>query len=321
MGPPDAVWQDPQPELGCGSSSVTAVFEAQLQNTHMTISEQSISQAPAPGLQRAGARLPIDEYTQRLWERRWFVGAYSSASGSVGYEGKFLGQAWQVLTPLLNIAVYYLIFGLLLHTNRGIPNYIAYLSVGVFVFAFTSTSMTSGARAITGHLGLVRALQFPRAVLPMSTTLVALTRLIYSLMVLIPIVVISGEPVTWRWLLLVPAIGLQALFCLGLAFVVARLGAQVPDMTEILPFVARMWMYFSGVMYSLQVFAKGHGNWLSTVVSANPAYVYLELARNALLVGNPASLSVWLLGAAWAGGTVVMSYLYFWRGEEVYGNV
>lgn len=278
-------------------------------------------EAPAPGLQRAGARLPVDEYTQRLWHRRWFVAAYSSASNAVGYEGNFLGQAWQVLTPLLNIGVYYLIFGLLLQTNRGVPNYIAFLSVGVFVFTFCTSSMITGSRAITGNLGLVRALQFPRAVLPVSTTLVAFMRLLYSLVVLIPIVLISGEPITWRWLELVPALALQAVFCLGLSFVVARLGARVPDMAEILPFVSRMWMYTSGVMYSVQTFTQGHPAWVSIVMTLNPGYVYLQLARNALLVGSPASAGTWLVAIAWAVGTLVMSYLYFWRGEEEYGNV
>ena len=277
--------------------------------------------APAPGLQRAGARLPVDEYTRRLWQRRWFVAAYSSASNAVGYEGNILGQAWQVLTPLLNIGVYYLIFGLLLHTNRGVPNFIAFLSVGVFVFAFCTSSLITGSRAITGNLGLVRALQFPRAVLPVSTTLVAFLRLLYSLVVLIPIVLISGEPLTWRWLELAPAIALQALFCLGLAFVVARLGARVPDMAEILPFVSRMWMYTSGVMYSVQIFTQGHAGWVSRVMTLNPAYVYLTLARHALLVGSPATAGNWLIAIAWAVGTLVMSYLYFWRGEEEYGNV
>jgi teichoic acid transport system permease protein len=277
--------------------------------------------APAPGLQRAGARLQVDIYTRRLWERRWFVAAYSSASNSVGYEGNFLGQAWQLLTPLLNIGVYYLIFGILLHTNRGVPNFIAFLSVGVFVFAFCTSSLTSGARAITGNLGLVRALQFPRAVLPVSTTLVAFLQLIYSLIVLIPIVLISGAPVTWRWLELIPALGLQAVFCLGLAFVVARLGARVPDMTEILPFFSRMWMYASGVMYSVSVFTQGHAGWVSSVMTLNPGYVYLLLARHALLAGSPATNYNWLVAMAWAFGTLVMAYLYFWRGEEEYGNV
>ncbi len=277
--------------------------------------------APAKGLQRAGARLPIAEYTQRLWQRRHFVAAYSSASNAAGYQGSFLGQAWQLLTPLLNIAVYYLIFGVLLHTNRGVPNFIAFLSVGVFFFTFCQVSLVNGSKAITGNLGLVRALQFPRAVLPVSTTLVALLQLIYSLMVLIPIVLISGEPITWRWLELVPAIVLQAMFCLGLAFYVARIGARIPDTTQVLPFVSRIWMYMSGVMYSVQVFAMGHGAWVHAVLTYNPGTVYLSLARNALLVGNAAPLGTWVAGIAWAVGVLAVSYLHFWRGEEEYGNV
>ncbi len=246
------------------------------------------SAPPAPGLQRAGARLPIDEYTRRMWERRWFVAAYSKASSAIGYEGNFLGQAWQLLTPLLNILVYYLIFGLLLHTNRGIPNFIAFLSVGVFVFSFCTRSLITGSRAITANGGLVRALQFPRAVLPVSVTVVALLRLLYSLLILFPIVLISGEPLTWRWLELVPAVTLQAMFCLGLAFVVARLGAQVPDMTEILPFASRIWMYTSGVMYSVGVFNHKFPAWAAGALAFNPGHIYLTLARHALLVGNPA---------------------------------
>ena len=279
------------------------------------------SAPPFPGLERAGARLPLAEYTRRLWERRWFAVAYSTASNGVGYEGSFLGQAWQLLTPLLNIVIYYLVFGLLLHTNRGVPNFIAFLSVGVFVFAFCTSSLVSGAKSITGNLGLVRALQFPRAVLPVSSTLVALLQLLYSLFVLVPILLISGEPVTWRWLELVPAIGLQALFCLGLAFVAARIGARIPDTTQVLPFVSRVWQYTSGVMYSVQVFAQGHPAWVSTALTLNPASVYLSLARHALLVGSPLPPGTWLIAIAWSVGTLAMSYLYFWRGEEEYGNV
>ncbi len=284
----------------------------------MTLSE---ARAPAPGLQRAGARLPIAEYTQRLWNRRHFVVAYSSASNAVGYQGSFLGQAWQLLTPMLNIAVYYLIFGLLLNTNRGVPNFIAFLSVGVFVFSFCTSSLTSGSKAITGNIGLVRALQFPRAVLPLSTTLVALLQLIYSMMILLPIVLISGEPVTWHWLELIPAIALQSMFCLGIAFVVARIGARVPDAAQLLPFVSRVWMYTSGVMYSVSVFSRGHAHWVSAVLNLNPGFVFLALARHALLVGNPASLTLWVTALAWAVGVLAPGYLYFWRGEEAYGNV
>ena len=275
---------------------------------------------PYPGLRRAGARLPLAEYTQRLRQRRWFVAAYSRASNAAGYERSFLGQAWQILTPLLNIGVYYLVFGLLLHTNRGVSNYMAFLSVGVFVFSFCQTSLVSGSQSITSNLGLIRALQFPRAVLPMSTTLVALLQLTYSLIAMLVIVLLTGEPLSLRRLVLVPAIALQSLFCLGLAFVVARIGAKIPDTAKLLPFIARVWMYVSGVMYSVQEFTQHRPEWVSAILTWDPAYVYLELARYALIAGSPISVGTWALAAAWGVGTVATGYLYFWRGEEEYGN-
>jgi len=276
--------------------------------------------APAPGLQRAGARVPIDEYSRRLWDRRWFVAAYSSASKGVGYERSFLGQFWQVLTPLLHILVYFFIFDMLLHTNRGIHNFIGFLSVGVFMFGFCTSSLVQGSKSITGNLGLVRALQFPRAVLPLSTTLVGLLQLLYSLFVLVPILLLTGVRPSLRWLELVPALGLQTMFCLGIAFAAARLGAQVPDTSQFLPFVARVWMYVSGVMYSVPVFAKGHSGAVLFLLTHNPAYMYLALARHALL-GIPVSASLWLTAAGWSVVVLAVSYLYFWRGEEKYGNV
>ena len=283
--------------------------------------DQPADQPPAPGLQRAGARLPVDEYLRRLWERRWFVAAFTSASNADGYEGSFLGQAWQLLTPLLNIAVYYLIFGLLLNTSRGVPNYIAFLTVGVFVFTYSTSALTVGSKSITSNLGLVRALQFPRAVLPVSTTLVALMQLITSLVVMVPILLLSGIVPSLRWLELIPSIAMQTLFCVGLSLIVARIGARIPDATQLLPFVSRVWMYASGVMYSVTVFTKGHPGWITFLLTHNPGYVYLQLARNALLPGNPAPFSLWVTGLVWGVIVLVMGFLYFWRGEEEYGNV
>ncbi|MBN9620768.1 MAG: ABC transporter permease, partial [Actinobacteria bacterium] len=137
------------------------------------------------GLRRAGARPPLADYTRQLWARRAFILEFSRAKNAVGYSRSMLGQAWQVLTPLLNAGVYYLIFGVLLSTRRGVHNFIAFLVIGIFIFTFTQSSMIDGARSISGHLGLTRALHFPRAVLPIASTLVALQRLPVSMVVMI----------------------------------------------------------------------------------------------------------------------------------------
>lgn len=272
-------------------------------------------------LQRAGARAPLWTYTRQLWARRHFISSFSSASNQVGYSGNFLGQAWQLLTPLLNVGVYFLVFGELLHTNHGVHNFIAYLSIGLFIFTFTQSSVTQGAKAISGNLGLTRALHFPRAVLPLSRTLMALQTLIFSMIVMIPIVLITGEPITWRWVLLVPTVALQSLFSLGLAFILARIGAHIPDMSQMLPFLLRVWMYLSGILFSVKAVTKNHAAWTREILEINPGYVYVNLARNALLTHNPVTPRDWYLAIGWGVVVVLIGYVVFWQGEESYGRV
>ena len=271
-------------------------------------------------LRRAGARPSIVDYTRELWGRRHFIVAFSTANNAVGYSASFLGQAWQLLTPLLNAGVYYLIFGVLLHTKRGVHNYVAFLVIGIFIFTFTQSSLLGGARAISSNVGLTRVLHFPRAVLPVSSTLVALQRLSYSLIIMLPIVLITGERPRWQWLLLVPALVLQSMFCLGLAFFIARIGAKVPDTSQLLPFLIRTWLYVSGVFYSIQAFAADHPHWVKVVLEINPGAVYVELARAALIEGARGQ-HLWWLGVGWAVVVLAAGYLFFWQAEEQYGRV
>ena len=109
-----------------------------------------------------------------------------------------LGQLWQVLTPLLNAGVYYLIFGLLLNANRGVPDYISFLVTGVFVFNFTQRAFITSSQVIRETLPLIRALYFPRACLPLGYVLIELQQLVLSFAVLFVIVVHrrrAGHPV------------------------------------------------------------------------------------------------------------------------------
>ncbi|MGI8761086.1 MAG: ABC transporter permease [Jatrophihabitantaceae bacterium] len=272
-------------------------------------------------LRRAGARPSLRDYTRDLWGRRHFITSFSTANNAVGYSDSFLGQAWQLLTPLLNAAVYYLIFGVLLHTKRGVHNFIAFLVIGIFVFTFTQTSALQGARAISANLGLTRVLQFPRAVLPVASTLVALQRLVLSLVIMLPIVLITGEVPAPRWLLLIPAIVLQSMFCLGMAFIIARIGAKVPDTSQVLPFILRTWLYLSGVFYSVTSFTKGHGHWVKVLLEVNPGAVYVNIVRDALLSHERATPYAWPLAIGWAVVILVAGYVFFWQAEEQYGRV
>jgi teichoic acid transport system permease protein len=279
------------------------------------------------GLRPSSVRPALASYLRQVWGRRHFIVAYATARNVSMYTEARLGQLWQVLTPLLNSAVYYLIFGILFKANRGISNYTAYLVTGVFILAFTERSIVVGSNVIRGNIALIRALHFPRACLPLAYVLVEFQQLLLSMLVLFAIVFGTGEPLTWYWLLLVPALGLQSTFNVGAALIMARVGAGAQDVSQLIPFLVRVWRYFCGVMYSIAALPAVLPEWGKDLLSLNPAAVYISLTRYAIMSTQRADAhaivprgELWLAGAGWAVVTLAAGALYFWQAEARYGR-
>ncbi|MCX4966013.1 ABC transporter permease [Streptomyces sp. NBC_00654] len=277
------------------------------------------------GLTVSGARPGLFEYIRQLWGRRHFILAFSRAKLTAQYSQAKLGQLWQVATPLLNALVYFLIFGLILGTRKGMSQevFIPFLVTGVFVFTFTQSSVMAGVRSISGNLGLVRALHFPRASLPISFSLQQLQQLLYSMIVLVLVAVGFGSYPSLSWLLVVPALAMQFFFNTGLALAMARLGSKTPDLAQLMPFVMRTWMYASGVMFSIPVMLADKPQWIADVLQYNPAAIYMDLVRFALIDGYGSEnlpQHVWAVGLGWALLAGVAGFVYFWKAEERYGR-
>jgi len=305
------------------------------------------------GLRPSSARPSLVAYLRLVWQRRHFIVAYSTARSVSMYTEARLGQLWQVLTPLLNSAVYYLVFGILFQANRGISNYIAFLVTGVFIFGFTERSIVVGSTVMRANIALIRALHFPRACLPLAYVLVEFQQLLVSMLVLFAIVLGTGEPLTWYWLFLVPVLVMQATFNMGAALILARLGAGAQDVTQLIPFLTRIWRYFCGVMYSIASLPATLPEWAKNVLSFNPAAVYISLTRYAIMstyrndapgaqpynamkcalfnaTKNPplqaychpttTTSELWLAGVGWAVVTLAVGVVFFWQAETRYGR-
>jgi teichoic acid transport system permease protein len=286
-----------------------------------TLLLEPAARAELYGLSRSGARPTLRAYVRQIWRQRDFILTFATAQTMADYASAKLGQVWQVLTPLLNAGLYYLIFGLLLHTSRGIHHFLGFLVTGVFVFTFTQTAVLSGSRSISGRLGLIRALHFPRACLPIAFTVAQLFELGVALVVMIGIDVASGAAVSWSWLLLIPAMAIQTVFNAGLALIVARIGARTPDISQLMPFLLRAWMYCSGLFYSISTLDRGHAHWLKVVFEVNPGALFMDVVRTAMGVpGGPLPTYAWAAISGWALAVGVIGFIFFWRAEEQYGR-
>ncbi|MCP3756340.1 ABC transporter permease [Streptomyces sp. TBY4] len=281
--------------------------------------------AAAHDLTLSGARPTLPRYLAQLWGRRHFVTAYATARMQAQYSEASLGQVWHLVTPLLNAAVYYFIFGLVMHASHNVPNYLPFLITGVFVWDFIGSCINAATRSVQGNLGLVRALHFPRASLPLSTVVQLFQQLMVTMGALIILLFVFGQTPTLNWLLVFPTLFLMAAFCAGCAMIMARIGAKSPDVSQLMPFVLRTWMYASGVMWSIdQMLRTDHlPHWVTMALKLNPAAVFIDLMRFALIDTYKASQlppHVWLVALGWAVVVGVGGFVFFWKAEEEYGR-
>ncbi|MFC6160481.1 ABC transporter permease [Kribbella sp. NPDC058693] len=275
------------------------------------------------GLSKSSIRPPLSSYLRELWSRRQFVLSYATARTYAMYAGARLGSIWQVLTPLLNAGVYYLAFGVLLGTKNGIDNYVAFLLSGIFVFTFTQRCMTEGSRSLALNLSLIRTLHFPRATLPLAYVLNELNQMLVSLAILFVVVGFTDGP-AWRWFLIAPAMVLQMMFNIGITLVFARIGTFVSDITQLLPFVTRTWLYASGIFFSLpsKLEELNAPAWVVQVLAFNPISAYIDIVRRSLLQEHKQNElpHAWTIAIVWSFVMLVAGFWYFWQAEDRYGR-
>lgn len=272
------------------------------------------------GLHRVGARPGFVDYLVQLWNYRQFVFFDAKSRVQSGNRRDRLGSAWLLLNPVLNGLTYFLIFGLLLNTGAGIENFIGYLVIGIFLFQFSSRSITNGARSLQQNRAVVQAFSFPRATLPIAINLRELLANVpvFIVMLLLVLLVPPTEAVTWLWLLILPAIALQWVFNLGVGLILARIISKVNDVVHLLSFGLRAWMYGSGVFYSFERFIDHPV--LLQIVQLNPLFVVLDIVRDCLLYAQVPSWQSWALLGTWSIGALAVGAVYFWQAEETYGR-
>lgn len=286
---------------------------------------------PPAGLIPLGGRPRLRDYLRMAWERREF--AFNLAHGQFRTQNMdtVLGNLWQLINPILLIAIYYLIFGVVLNRGEGgigPTNYIGFLSVGVFVYSYQQRTITAGASAIVNNLGLIRSLQFPRAVLPASSAVKEVLGFGSSLLVMLLLMFITGEGLHIEMLWFPVAFVLITAFAFGGALVTARMTEAVRDVRNLLPFVFRLLFYVSGVLYDPHRLAQGRPRAIALLerfdwmLLLNPFYVYTSLARESLMstYEPPQMTGIWLASVAWALVALVFGLWYFLGAEKKYGR-
>ncbi len=272
---------------------------------------------PAAGLIRLGGRTPLRDYLRDMWNRREFAVVVPLGDLKAQNMNTVLGNLWHLLNPMMLVGIYYFIFGVILNTSRGVENFLTFLTIGVFTFQFTQRSMIAGANTIVSNQGLIRSIQFPRALLVISTVVNRALAFLPMLLIIILLALVTGERPGLDWLLLLPVYAAQALFNLGGAFVFARAADRFRDLQNVLPHAFRILFYLSGVMFSVDRFVEDPVH--RALFELNPTFAFVSLAR-APILDLPVTPTMVLSATLWTAVLLVGGFMFFKVGERSYGR-
>jgi len=168
------------------------------------------------------------------------------------YFGSVLGYLWSLMRPLLFFGVLYLVFAELANFGAKIPYYPVLLLANIVLISFFQEATGAAVTAVVNRENLVRKMQFPRMVIPLSIVLTSSMNLGLNLIAVFAFILIYGAPILTTWLLLPLLLLPLVLFTAGVSMLLSSLYVRFRDVQPIWSVMATLLFYGSPVLYTVQ---------------------------------------------------------------------
>ena len=255
---------------------------------------------------------------KELWAYRELFGFMVWRDVSVRYKQSVLGVLWALLTPLITMVIFTVIFGKVAKIpTDGIP-YPIFSYAGLLPWLFFSQSLQKATLSMVAERNLLTKIYFPRLIIPMAATLAPLVDLLIASSVLFAMMFYFELAPTPHSLYLLPLCVLWAwVTAIGVGTWLSALNVYFRDVGQLIPFVIQVWLYASPVVYPASLIPPDF-QWLYAL---NPMTGVIEGFRWALLAhGDPPGLLV-LVSATVSAVLFVTGGLFFKRMERSFADI
>lgn len=198
------------------------------------------------------------------------------------YQNFFLGQAWKIINPILQVSVYFVIFGLgLRNMNQGSDPwaYASWMMLGMAMWRFVNEAVMSGSQSIKKQIGMVSKMKFPLSILPSISIASAIWTFIALGTISTIFIYVGGSTINshWPWIFYY----FFAAICLSYSFALlnSTIVILIPDYISILRLVMSMGMWLAGVIFRIDSL----DNVVGDVLRLSPFYYVVYGIRDAWL--------------------------------------
>lgn len=228
------------------------------------------------------------------------------------YAGSFGGAFWTVIQPILLMAVYSFVFGVILNGRFGDSddptNYVVYFLAGLLPWLAISEAVGRAPTVIIEYANFVKKLVFPVSVLPVNLVASGLFSQVLALGVFLLLMLAFGRELTltvlWVPILLVP----QVLLSLGLSWFLAALGVVFRDLGQLIGFILTLWFFTTPICY-----AESNLEGYLWIFDKNPMYVLVGAYRAVLIEGVAPDLVPLGILTAGSFASVILGHAWFHR--------
>jgi lipopolysaccharide transport system permease protein len=278
--------------------------------------KEAVAGAPEIVIRRRRGWIPVD--LGELWAFRDLLFLLTWRDVKVRYKQTLLGAAWAVLQPVLNMAVFSLLFGRYLRVpSDGIP-YPVFVFAGLLPWTYFSSALSASGGSLVASSHLITKVYFPRLFIPVSACLSSLLDFLISCLALAGIMAWYGIVPPLGGMVLVPLlVALVTVAAVGCGLWLSALTVEYRDFRYVVPFLLQVWMFVTPVIYPATVLPERFRGWLAL----NPMAGLVEAFRAAVLGHRPIPLAPLLLSSVVAGALLVSGLFFFRKVERSFADV
>jgi teichoic acid transport system permease protein len=249
---------------------------------------------------------PMRHYLSLVWKRREFALELSRTTMRAKHFDTAFGQLWLLLNPLLLGLVYFLLVDLIRHHPRPL-SFFAHLLGGLFLYQVLQTAATEGSNSVVRGGGLILNTAFPRTLLPLASVTTSFKRFVPTMAIWAIVHFAAGGTLTIYMLWSIPIVVMVTVFSAGVAMFCGAAQVYFRDLSSFLPYLLRIWMYISPILYYWDDVPKHIQHWLLL----NPMASMLAAWSDVLQKQQAPPLNLMAIGTGWAIFGLVFGALFF----------
>lgn len=223
------------------------------------------------------------------------------------YKGSVLGFLWTFINPLLQMAVYSIVFSTIIKVVDT-DKYYLFLFVALIPWIFFSSSVAGGANTILANKDMVTKIYFPREILPIAYVTSCFVNMLLCFIVIFAVLIFSGNGINPAALIYLPIVMIiEYILAFGLTMITSAVTVFFRDLEHILGIVMMAWMYLTPIMYTPDMIPEQY----QTLFRLNPMCNIIIAYRDILYYKQLPDMFSLIGSALWGVGFFALGFIVF----------